>query len=77
MEKALGDSLLGTSDTSSVSESDLTSTHNSKSTSNYMTAADLHSEELPAFPMPTAPLKAPMEQVFQKQISINLGRREM
>ena len=76
-EKALGASLEGRSDTSSGSESDLTSTYNSKSTSDYMPAADLHSEELPALPMPTAPLKAPMEQVVQKQIPINLRKREM
>ena len=76
-EKALGASLKGRSDTSSGSESDLTSTYNSKSASDYMLAADLHSEELPALPMPTAPLKAPMEQVVQKQIPINLRRKEM
>ena len=77
MEKALGSSLEGRSDTSSGSESDLTSTYNSKSTSDYMPAADLHSEELPALPMPAAPLKAPMEQVVHKQIPINLRRRKM
>ena len=65
----------GRSDTSS--ESDSTSTYNYKSASDYMPAADLHSEGLPALPMPSAPLKAPMEQVFQKQIPINLRKREM
>ena len=77
MKKALGTSLEGRSDTSSGSESNLNSTYISKSASDYMPAADLHSEELPALPMPTAPLKAPMEQVFQKQLSINLRRKEM
>ena len=75
--KALGASLEGRSDTSSGSERDLTSTYNSKSASDYMPAADLHSEELPALPMSTAPLKSPMEQVVQKQIPIDLRRREM
>ena len=37
-----------------------------------MPAADLQLEELPALPMPTAPFKAPMEQVVQRQIPINL-----
>ena len=73
-EKALGASLEGRSDTS---ESDLTSTYNSKSTSDYMPAVDLHSEELPDLPMPTASLKGPMEQVVQKQIPINRRRREV
>ena len=77
MKKALGTSLEGRSDTSSGSEPNLTLTYISKSASDYMPAADLHSEELPALPMPTAPLKAPTEQVFQKQLSINLRRKEM
>ena len=76
-EKALGASLKGRSDKSSGSESDLTSTYNSKSTSDYMPAADLHSEELPALPKLTASLKGPMEQVVQKQIPISLRRREV
>ena len=76
-ENALGASLEWRSDTSSGSESDLTSNYKSKSASDYMPAADLHSEELPALPMPTASLKAAMEQVVQKQIPINLQRREM
>ena len=76
-EKALGVSLEGRSDTSSGSEPDLTSTYNSKSASDYIPAADLHAEELPALSMPTAPLKAPLEQVVQKQIPINLRRREI
>ena len=62
---------------SSGSESDLTSTYNSKSASKYMPAVDPHSEELSALPMTTAPLKDPMEQVVQKQIPINLQKREM
>ena len=73
-EKALGASLQGRSHTS---ESDLTSTYNSKSTSDYIPAADLHSEELPALPKLTASLKGPMEQVVQKQIPISLQRREV
>ena len=76
-ENALGASLQERSDTSSGCESDLTSTYNSKSASDYMPAADLHSEEMPALPMPTASLKTPMEQVVQKQIPINLRTREM
>ena len=76
-ENALGASLEERSDTSSGSESDLTSTYNSKSASDYMPVADFHSEELPALPMPTASLKGPMEQVVQKQIPINLQTREM
>ena len=76
-EKALGPCLEGKSGTSSGSESDLTSTHNSKSASEYMPAVDPHSEELPALPMTTARLKAPMEQVVEKQIPINLQKREM
>ena len=76
-EKALGPFLEGKSGTSSGSESELTSTYNSKSASEYMPAVDPHSEELPALPMTTAPLKAPMEQVVQKQIPINLQKREM
>ena len=76
-EKALGASLEGRSDTSSESESDLTSTYNSESAFDYMPAADLHSGELSALPIPTAPLKAPMEQVVQKQIPIKLRRRKM
>ena len=75
--KALGASLEGRSDTSSGSEPNLTSTYISKSASDYMPAPDLHSEELPALPMRTAPLKAPMEQVVHKQLPINLRRREM
>ena len=59
------------SDTPSRSEPDLTSTSNSKSASDYMPAEDLQSEELPALPMPTTPLKVRMEQVVQKQIPIN------
>ena len=47
MEKALAASLEGRSDTSSGSESDLTLTYNSKSTSDYIPAADLDSEESP------------------------------
>ena len=65
-EKALGASLKGRSDTSSGFEIDLTSTYNSKSASDYMPAVDLHLEGIPAFPLPTAPLKVPMEQVAQK-----------
>ena len=42
-----------------------------------MPAADLHTKELPALPISAAPLKAPMEQFVQKQIPINLRRREM
>ena len=77
MENALGDSLEGRSNTSSGSRPDLTSTYHSISASDYMPAADLHSEELLALSMPTASLKAPTEQVVQKQIPINLRRREM
>ena len=76
-EKALGASFERRSDTSSGSESNLTSNYNSKFASDYMPAADLHSEELPALPMPTAPLKTLMEQVVQKQIPINLRKREI
>ena len=76
-EKPLGASLEERSDTPSGSEADLTSTCNSNSTSDYMPAADLHLEELPALPMSTAPLKAPMEQVVEKQIPMNLQRREV
>ena len=53
-KKALAASLEGRSDTSSGFESDLTLTYNSKSTFDYIPAADLHSEESPA-------LQAPME----------------
>ena len=76
-EKALGPFLEGGSGTSSGSDSDLTSTYNSKSASEYMPAVDPHSEELPVLPMTIAPLKDPMEQVVQKQIPINLQKREM
>ena len=73
----VGASLEGRSDTGSGSELDLTSTSNSESVSDYMTAADLDLEELPALPMPAAPLKPPMGQVVQKQIPINLRRKDI
>ena len=57
VEKA---SMEGRTDTGSGSESDLTSTSNSESASDYMPAADLQSEELPALPMPAAPSKPPI-----------------
>ena len=76
-EKTLGPFLEGGSGTSSGSESDLTSTYNSKSASEHMPAVDPHSEELPALSVTTAPLKDPMEQGVQKQIPINLQKREM
>ena len=66
-------SLQGKSDTGSGSESDLTCTFNSESASDYMPAVDLQS----ALPMPDAPSKPPMEQVVQKQIPINLRRKDM
>ena len=78
VEKAcVGVSLEGRFDTGSGSELDLTSTSNSKSASDYMPAADLQLEELPALPMPAAPLKPPMGQVVQIQIPINLRSKDM
>ena len=53
VEKACaGASLEGRSDRGFGSESDLTSTSNTESASDYMPAADLQSEELLALPMP-------------------------
>ena len=78
VEKAcVGASLEGRSDTGSGSELDLTSTSNSESASDYISAVDLQSEELPALPMPAAPSKPSMGQVAQKQIPIKLRRKDM
>ena len=55
-----------------ISEHIHSSTSNSKSASDFIPAADLQLKELPALPMPTASLKAQMEQIVQKQIPINL-----
>ena len=73
----LGVSLERKSGTGSGSESELTSTSNSEYASDYMPAADLQSEELPALSMPAAPSKPPMGQVVLKQIPINLRRKDM
>ena len=73
----IGASLEGKSDTGSGSELDLTSTSNFESASDYIPATDLQSEELPALPMPAAPSKPPVGQVVQKQIPINLRRKDM
>ena len=78
VEKAYGGaSLEGRFDTGFGSELGLTSTSNSESASDYMPAADLQLEELPALPMPAAPSKPPMGQVVQRQIPSILQRKDM